>query len=117
MLKNKRVYEAVDESDGVRFFVERLWPRGVNKDKLLAQAWLKDISPSADLRRWYSHDQKKWVEFQQRYQAELANNAAGLKTIQDAMTKGSVTLLYSAQDTEHNSALVLRSFLEDFQKS
>jgi len=116
MLKIKRVYEVVEESDGVRFFVERLWPRGISKEKLHAQAWMKDISPSADLRRWYAHDLNKWVEFQQRYRAELAKNEAGLKPIQDAMAKGSVTLLYSAQDTEHNSAIVLKSFLEDSRK-
>ena len=117
MLRIKRVYEAVDESDGVRFFVERLWPRGIRKEQFQAQAWLKDISPSADLRRWYAHDLNKWTEFQQRYRNELAKNAAGSQPILDAMAKGSVTLLYSAQDTEHNSALALKSFLEDSQKS
>lgn len=117
MLKIKRVYEAVDESDGVRFFVERLWPRGISKEKLQAQAWLKDIAPSTDLRSWFAHDLNKWAEFQQRYRTELANNAAGLQPILDAMAKGSVTLLYSAHDTEHNSALELKSFLEDSRKS
>ncbi len=117
MLKIKRVYEAVEQSDGIRFFVECLWPRGISKEKLHVQARLRDISPSTDLRRWYSHDLNKWAEFQERYRAELAKNEAGLKPILDAMVKGSVTLLYSAHDTEHNSALVLQSFLEDSQKS
>jgi uncharacterized protein YeaO (DUF488 family) len=117
MIKIKRVYEAVDESDGVRFFVEHLWPRGISKEKLHAQAWLKDISPSADLRTWFAHDLSKWAEFQERYRIELERNKAALQPILDSMEKGNVTLIYSAHDTEHNSALVLKSFPEDYQKS
>ena len=117
MLKIKRFYEIAEANDGIRFFVERLWPRGISKEKLQMQAWLKDISPSASLRSWYGHDLNKWKEFQERYRTELANNSVHLQPILDAMEQRNVTLLYSAHDIEHNSALVLKSFLEGYQKS
>lgn len=113
MLKIKRVYEAVEESDGVRFFVERLWPRGMKKEDLSIQAWLKNAAPSASLRSWYGHDLLKWREFQERYRTELEDNPIAWKPILEASEQGHVTLLYSARDTEHNSALVLKSFLEE----
>lgn len=116
MLRIRRVYEPVDANDGMRFFVERLWPRGISKEKLHMQAWLKDISPSASLRIWYAHDVTKWQEFQERYRIELANNSSYLQPILDSMEHSDVTLLYSARDVEHNSAVVLKSFLEDFRK-
>lgn len=114
MLKVKRVYEAVERSDGVRFLVERLWPRGMKKEKLIMEAWLKDVAPSDSLRRWFGHDPLKWNEFQKRYSVELTGNPEAWKPILKAATQGHVTLLYSARDTEHNNALVLRSFLEDY---
>ena len=113
MLKIKRVYEPADESDGTRFLVERLWPRGMKKEKLVMQAWLKDVSPSPELRNWYGHDLLKWNEFQQLYRAELSGNAHAWEPILEAAAQGNVTLLYSAHDTEHNSAFVLKSFLEE----
>lgn len=113
MLKIKRVYETAEESDGSRFLVERLWPRGMKKEKLVMQAWLKDVSPSPDLRSWYGHDLLKWNEFQQRYRAELSGNPDAWEPILEAAAQGNVTLLYSAHDTEHNSALVLIAFLEE----
>jgi uncharacterized protein YeaO (DUF488 family) len=112
MLKTKRIYEGIDPNDGVRFLVERLWPRGIKKEKLNLTAWLKDVAPSADLRKWYQHDVSKWNEFQRRYVVELEGNPIGWKPIIETMKKGNVTLLYSAHDTEHNSAIVLKSFLE-----
>ncbi|MEO8355131.1 MAG: DUF488 family protein [Chloroflexota bacterium] len=112
MLKVKRVYEAAEKSDGVRFLVERLWPRGMNKEKLKMNAWVKEAAPSADLRRWFDHDPLKWTEFQKRYRAELTKNPSAWKPILEAAEKGDVTLLYSAHDTEHNNALTLLSFLE-----
>jgi uncharacterized protein YeaO (DUF488 family) len=112
MLKIKRVYEDAEQHDGTRFLVERLWPRGIKKEELPMQAWLKDVSPSAELRKWYSHDVSKWPEFQKRYRAELKENPGAWKPILEAAKDGNVTLLYSARDTEHNSALVLKSFLE-----
>lgn len=112
MLKIKRVYEAAEKSDGTRFLVERLWPRGMKKEALKMEAWLKNVAPSADLRNWFAHDPLKWPEFQKRYQVELKANEAEWQPILDAAKEGDVTLLYSAHDTEHNNALVLQSFLE-----
>lgn len=112
MLKIKRVYEAAAKSDGTRFLVERLWPRGMKKETLKMKAWLKNVAPSADLRNWFAHDPLKWNEFQKRYQAELKANPAEWQAILIAAQKGDVTLLYSAHDTEHNNALALKAFLE-----
>lgn len=112
MLKIKRVYEAAEESDGQRFLVERLWPRGMKKEALKMNAWLKAVAPSNDLRRWFGHDPAKWDEFQQRYRAELESNPAAWAPIVQAAQQGDVTLLYSAHDTQHNNALALQSFLE-----
>jgi uncharacterized protein YeaO (DUF488 family) len=114
MLKVKRVYEAAEAEDGARFLVERLWPRGIKKEKLKMEAWLKNISPSASLRRWFGHDALKWSQFQERYRAELEANPDSWKPILEAARHGNVTLLYSARDTEHNSALLLKSFLEQY---
>lgn len=116
MLKAKRVYEDAKRSDGTRFLVERLWPRGIKKDSLKMKAWLKDVAPSPDLRKWFAHDPHKWTEFQRRYRAELKSNPDAWKPILEAATHGDVTLLYSTRDTEHNSALLLKSFLEEQMK-
>ncbi len=113
MLQIKRVYEQPEADDGLRFLVERLWPRGIKKETLKMEAWLKEVSPSPDLRKWYAHDVNKWQEFQRRYRAELAAHPEAWKPILEAARHGTVTLLYSAHDTEHNSALVLLSFLEE----
>jgi uncharacterized protein YeaO (DUF488 family) len=112
MLKTKRVYEDAQTSDGVRFLVERLWPRGIKKDDLKMKTWLKEVAPSPELRKWFAHDPDKWSEFQKRYRAELKTNSEAWKPIVEAARHGTVTLLYSARDEEHNSALVLKSFLE-----
>ena len=113
MLKIKRVYGPALESDGTRFLVERLWPRGMKKETLEMHAWLKDVAHSPELRSWYGHDLLKWNEFQQRYRAELSANPSAWEPILEAAALGDVTLLYSAHDTEHNSALVLKAFLEE----
>jgi len=115
MIKVKRVYENADASDGARFLVERLWPRGMKKEDLKMNAWIKEVAPSNDLRRWFAHDPLKWLEFQKRYRAELEANPDGWKPIVEASKHGDVTLLYSAHDTEHNNAIVLKSFLEERQ--
>ena len=113
MLKIKRVYEDAEAGDGVRFLVDRLWPRGIKKDDLKMTAWLKDVAPSPELRRWFGHDPDKWGEFQERYRAELEEHPEAWKPILEEARDGDVTLLYSARDTEHNSALLLKSFLEE----
>ena len=116
MLKVKRVYENAEASDGIRFLVERLWPRGMKKEELKMEAWLKDVAPSDSLRRWFAHDPLKWKGFQKRYRAELDANSNAWKPILESAKRGDVTLLYSARDVEHNNAVVLKSFLEECMK-
>lgn len=114
MFHLKRVYEDNDVTDdGARYLVERLWPRGIKKEKLIMDAWLKDTAPSTDLRRWFEHDPAKWDEFQRRYRAELDKNSDAWKPLVEASKRGKVTLLYSSRDTEHNNAVVLKSYLEE----
>jgi uncharacterized protein YeaO (DUF488 family) len=112
MIRVKRVYDPPELDDGVRLLVDRLWPRGIKKEELRLDDWLKDVAPSDELRRWFGHDPKKWNEFQQRYFAELSNKAEALRPIRDALREGRVTLLYSARDTQHNNAMALRAYME-----
>jgi uncharacterized protein YeaO (DUF488 family) len=112
MIRLKRAYEAPAAADGARFLVERLWPRGVTKSALKLDGWLKDVAPSAALRTWYGHDVAKWTEFQRRYRAELAANAAALAPLRAAARSGPVTLVFGSRDAEHCSAAVLKAFLE-----
>jgi uncharacterized protein YeaO (DUF488 family) len=113
MIQIKRVYDPPAKGDGERFLVERLWPRGMKKEALHMVAWCKNTAPSAELRRWFGHDPAKWKEFQRRYQAELADDRAAWQPLLDAAKQGNITLLYSAHDTEHNNAVVLKSYLEE----
>jgi uncharacterized protein YeaO (DUF488 family) len=110
------VYETAEGKDGTRFLVERLWPRGIKKEDLKMEAWLKEVAPSPELRRWFAHDPKKWAEFQRRYRAELKAHPEAWEPLLKAAKRGSVTLLYSARDTEHNSALLLKDFLEEHMR-
>jgi len=109
----KRVYDPPGKEDGLRFLVERLWPRGMKKEALQIDAWCKSAAPSNDLRHWFSHDPAKWKEFRRRYLTELTENPVAWQPLLDAAEAGNITLLYSARDTEHNSALVLKSYLEE----
>jgi uncharacterized protein YeaO (DUF488 family) len=111
MIRTKRAYEPPARGDGRRFLVERLWPRGMKKEELVLDAWLKDVAPSPELRQWFAHREERWQEFERRYRKELTANPAAWRPILDASKRGNVTLLYSAHDTDHNSALVLRDFL------
>jgi uncharacterized protein YeaO (DUF488 family) len=113
MIQIKRVYDASAKEDGARFLVERLWPRVMKKEELPMDAWCKNLAPSDELRRWFSHDPAKWKEFQRRYRAELSDNTAACQPLFEAAKRGHITLLYSARDTEHNSALALKSYLEE----
>jgi uncharacterized protein YeaO (DUF488 family) len=112
MIKIQRVYETEQAEAGQSFLVERLWPRGFKKEDLKMRAWLKEVAPSQALRKWYAHDVAKWFEFQQRYRAELDAHPESWQPLLDAARQGDVTLLYSARDTEHNSAVLLKDYLE-----
>lgn len=107
----KRVYESASSGDGERFLVERLWPRGIAKKELAMTAWIKEAAPSSELRRWFGHDPSKWDEFRRRYFAELDQRHEVLQPILEAAKRGRITLLYSARDTEHNSAAALAEYL------
>lgn len=109
----KRTYDDATPSDGRRILVERLWPRGIKKEALAHDAWLKDVAPSTELRKWFAHRVERWDEFVARYRTELDGNEAAWRPILDDARRGPVTLLYSARDEEHNSALVLRDYLDE----
>lgn len=111
MITTKRVYESADPSDGTRILVERLWPRGMRKEELTLDGWIKDVAPNTDLRRWFGHDPAKWEEFRNRYYAELDAHPTAWQPLLEAARKGNVTLLYSARDTEHNNAAALKEYM------
>jgi len=112
MIRVKRAYDAPAASDGARFLVDRLWPRGVKKESLKVQDWLRAISPSNELRTQFGHEPDKWKEFQRRYFAELDKTPQALQPLLEAAREGDVTLVFSARDTEHNNAVALKSYLE-----
>lgn len=112
MIQVKRVYDPAEKTDGTRFLVDRLWPRGMKKESLKMADWPKEIAPSNALRRWFNHDPTKWKEFQRRYRAELAGEREMWQPLLNAAREGDVTLLFSAHDVEHNNAVVLKSFLD-----
>jgi uncharacterized protein YeaO (DUF488 family) len=116
MIQLKRVYEPATPEDGTRFLVERLWPRGIKKESLRFDAWLKDVAPSTELRQWFAHDPAKWEDFQRRYFVELDANAEALAPIRKAVRKGPVTLLFSSHDVAHNNALALKRYLTSRRK-
>ena len=111
-IKLKRVYDPASKEDGTRILVERLWPRGVKKVDLVLDEWFKDVAPSTELRKWFSHDPAKWDQFQKKYMAELDANHKALEPLVSMLHKGTVTLLYSSHDTEHNNAVCLKKYLE-----
>lgn len=110
-IRLKRIYEDAAPDDGARIFVDRLWARGVSKEKARLDLWLKDIAPSNELRKWFGHDPAKWDEFQQRYRAELEQNPGPVATLRQKIKEGPVTILYGARDQEHNEAQVLKDYL------
>ena len=116
-LNIKRVYEKPNEQDGKRVLVDRLWPRGLTKEKADIDLWLKGIAPTTELRKWFNHDAAKWEEFQKRYRNELNNNKEQVSLLKDQLKKGIVTLVYGARDEEHNEALVLKEWLNGETKS
>lgn len=112
MITLKRAYDPVSRTDGRRFLVERLWPRGVTKAKLRVDAWLKDAGPSTELRKWFGHDPEKWSEFRRRYFRELDSRPDAWQPIVSAARLGAVTLVYSSRDTQHNNAVALQEYLQ-----
>lgn len=110
-LQIKRVYEARSRGDGQRVLVDRVWPRGISKDKLKDAIWLKDVAPSTALRKWFGHRPERWQQFCRRYAAELDANADAVKALGKIAARGPVTLLYSARDVEHNQARALADYL------
>ena len=112
MLQIKRVYAPAVPQDGHRFLVDRVWPRGVKREALALDAWLKDVAPSADLRKWFAHDPEKWDEFCRRYFVELDAKPQTWQVIVDTARQGRVTLLYGARELQHNNAVALKLYLE-----
>ena len=112
MIKLKRAYDEPSSSDGARFLVERLWPRGISKERAALDGWLKEAAPSTELRIWYGHDLTRWPAFRRRYTAELRANQEALAPLRTAARWGAVTLVFSTRDAEHSCARVLKDYLE-----
>ncbi|MGA2255410.1 MAG: DUF488 domain-containing protein [Thermoguttaceae bacterium] len=112
MIQLKRVYEKPSRKDGLRILVDRLWPRGLTKERAAVEFWLKDVAPSTELRKWFGHDPVKWKQFQARYRKELGAKKDALALLKQKCEEHTVTLLYGSRDEEHNEALVLKSVLE-----
>jgi uncharacterized protein YeaO (DUF488 family) len=112
-IRLKRVYEEPTAADGERTLVDRLWPRGLTKERARVDVWVKDVAPSTELRKWFGHDPSRWAEFQRRYRAELKGNPHGVAELRDAMKKGTVTLVFGAKDEQHNEAVVLLEWLKE----
>jgi uncharacterized protein YeaO (DUF488 family) len=112
MINLKRAYDEANSTDGSRYLVERLWPRGVKKVSLKIDGWLKTAAPSTELRQWFNHEIPKWSEFRRRYFTELNAHPEAWQPLVEAARRGTVTLIYSSHDTEHNNAVALKEFVE-----
>lgn len=110
-VKLKRAYERSAPTDGTRVLIDRLWPRGLGKADAAIDLWIKDVSPSTELRKWFGHDPARWQEFRQRYVAEISEHSDQLTELRALARNGTVTLVYSAHDERHNNAVVLRELL------
>ena len=110
-IRTKRVYDDASANDGFRVLVDRLWPRGMTKERVGADAWMKELAPSTELRKWFKHEAPKWTEFKRRYFQELDKKQKILDDFRQTIKAGPVTLLYSAQDTEHNHAIALKEYM------
>ncbi|AFZ69871.1 hypothetical protein Calag_0081 [Caldisphaera lagunensis DSM 15908] len=116
MIKLKRVYDKVDEEDGLRILVERLWPRGIKKEEKKIDLWLKEIAPSNELRKWFHHDPNKWEEFKNRYYQELNNKKDIVnKLLEIIKNNKNVTFLYSTKEKNYNNAVALKEYIENYQ--
>jgi uncharacterized protein YeaO (DUF488 family) len=110
-IKLKRAYDLYNISDGKRVLVDRLWPRGIKKENLKADLWLKEIAPSSELRKWFNHEDEKWLLFKERYFAELDNNTEEVSKLVKLAREGDITLIFSATNVEHNQAVALKEYL------
>ncbi len=117
MIKIKRVYEPVEPSDGRRFLVDRVWPRGMRKDAAHVEAWVKEAGPSDELRKWFGHDPERWTQFRRRYLRELDQRKDVVAPLVQAAREGDITLVYSARDEQHNQAVVIKGVLEELLKT
>lgn len=113
MLRTKRVYEEPADKDGYRILTERLWPRGVSKERAALDQWMKSIAPSNDLRKWFDHDPDKWEEFKERYRKELFGSEAVNEMLEIIKEHETVTMIYASKDEEYNSTALLKEFLGD----
>jgi uncharacterized protein YeaO (DUF488 family) len=111
-ITTKRVYDEPDPQDGKRILVDRLWPRGLSKEKANVDAWLKAVAPSNELRKWYQHDPQKWAAFKKRYFAELDANEEAVNELIDHVNAEKVTFLYSTKETQYNNAVALKEYVE-----
>jgi uncharacterized protein YeaO (DUF488 family) len=116
MLRVKRVYDTVSDDDGFRILVDRIWPRGISKERAKLDLWLKDIAPSDGLRKWFSHEEKKWSEFKEKYHQELSDRESLITPILDKMSSENVTFLFGTKDEEFNNAVALKEYIEERQK-
>lgn len=108
----RRIYEVPDPGDGLRVLIDRLWPRGLSKAEAKVDVWMKEIAPSAELRRWYAHDVEKWPEFKKRYHAELDANPTGVDELMSHTEKAKLTLLFGSREERLNNAFALKEYLE-----
>ena len=117
VIRIKRVYEPVGQEDGFRILIDRLWPRGLSKERAKVDEWRREISPSDDLRKWFQHDPEKFEEFRRRYREELMDKLVVLKKIRERARSGNLTILYSAHDEKHNNAVVMKEMLEELGRA
>ena len=115
-IHTKRVYEPIAKGDGIRVLVDRVWPRGMSRERLKLDLWLKGAAPSTALRKWFAHDPDKWQEFKNRYFSELETNQQEIRQLLELAAKEPLTLLYAAKDTNHNQAVALKEYLSSLIK-
>lgn len=111
-IRLKRAYEPPEQSDGIRLLVERLWPRGISKEKAKIDIWLKDAAPSTELRKWFDHDPSKWNDFKERYFEELEHSPESIKQLKELMSQGTVTFVFASKEERYNNSAALKEYLE-----
>ncbi len=116
-IRTKRVYDPPAENDGYRVLVDRIWPRGMKRDELAIDRWMRNIAPSTELRKWFNHDLARWDAFRKRYFQELHSHADALRSLLEEVGDGPLTLVYAARDQQHNNATALREYLRKLRKS